>query len=734
MTVAERAYRAWDRLRPKWNDYFLQAGLDLSGTSIGTFADDVMARIAVDFRLPGLEDLCRSTCRGIEPGDPARSLLYHGFASPGCVPAGFDETDYPTLAELQAIEDFVYGIVPPSLDDLRVKAEDGPLAIVVFAYEYTPAADTVHKHHADLCFSRTGICRIGNSGPRYVAKARGFLPFSDDHETTVHVVPCRFAAFLATTRKGDRKSIGPERFQPGDSQRDFWIPLHKLFSGPDCVDGFDLQVNFASHHVNDRIRRIHLALQKEGAPIPWSAAELNEYPFRFTEGIAELGKGDEHDLLCPVPHDLVELAKKPDGTIVSFAVPKGHTVAEGALWFQGQQNAQPFPELVHVKHALVNGSVKSLLRPEGKPIGDLIQAGGYQAVNFVDRTADGWVEAKCAALTAYVPTRLPAYSVIAQPDFFPMVKQKSLMEWFENSVPPELKDNIFPYQLLPIPLTDDRMPVNFTLAGVGFDSTDQTMTAIVGVPRPPQAPGRIRPFVVERESTLSFRATGLFFPGWDCSRDFNRDARSPNGVMHLAQYGVGSPFAEDTMICAAHGSFWPAATPDTTRFFPPGRYPSVTPILDSDTGWDGVPLPSRKGHNLQYRTLVYTDYVELLRKSKLAYGQFAALTLDQYIARTMAMARAFQVLGVTTTAARLAWSILEFEHATAKELAAVASREKFDPDRTFRIRMAQITGSTSAVAGHNELTSARPSAIEVLYSSASLVARQIDGHWNVRQF
>ncbi|HEX3746067.1 MAG TPA: hypothetical protein VHW09_19130 [Bryobacteraceae bacterium] len=733
MSAIERAYRAWDRLLPKWNDYCLEAGLRLTGTPLESFADELLEPVRVNFRLPGLEDFCRSGCRAIEPGDPARSLLYHIFASPGVVPPGLQDDDYPTPEELQAIEDCVYGIVPPSLDDLHLRAEGGPLALVVFAYEYNCAADTVHKRHADLCFSRTGLSRIGNAAPRYMPKARGFLPFGEAPDATVHAAPCRFGAFLATTKKGDSKGIGPERFQAGDGQRDFWIPLHKLFSGTDCMDGFDLRVEFAAHHVNERIRRIHLALQQEGQPVPWTAAELNEYPFRIIEGIAELGRDANYNLLTPVPHDLVEVAKKADGTIVSFAVPENHQVAEGALWFQGQQNARHSPELVHVKHALVNGEVKSLLKPKGKSIEDVIQKGGYQAVNFVDRTADGWVEARCSALAAYVPQRLAAYSVVAQPDFFPLVQQRALMEWWENSAPLELKDSIFPYQLVPVPLTDDRMPVNFTLAGAEFDSTDQTMTAIVGMARPPQPPGRIRPVLVARESTLSQRATGLFFPGWDCSRDFDTDDRSPNGALHLAHYGIGSPFVEDTMICSAHGSFWPAAAPDTTRFFPPGRYPSVTPILDSDAGWDGVPLPARKGQSVQFRNLVYTDYVELLRKSQLTYGQFAHLTLDEYVARTMALARAFQALGVTATAGRLAWSVLKFAPATAKELAAIPRHERFAGLRTFRVELAQIA-MTGAVPEHREMSAGKASSTELLFCSAGLVARQVGGGWHVDEF
>ena len=104
MSVIERAFHAWHLLAPKWSDYLLASGLDLTKTSRKSFANDMLRRVSVNFRLRGLEDFCRSACRGIEPGDPARSLLYHVLASPGVMPDGIDEEDYPDPAHIQAIE------------------------------------------------------------------------------------------------------------------------------------------------------------------------------------------------------------------------------------------------------------------------------------------------------------------------------------------------------------------------------------------------------------------------------------------------------------------------------------------------------------------------------------------------------------------------------------------------------------------------------------------------------
>ena len=85
------------------------------------------------------------------------------------------------------------------------------------------------------------------------------------------------------------------------------------------------------------------------------------------------------------------------------------------------------------------------------------------------------------------------------------------------------------------------------------------MTAIVCLPLKDRI---LRPFDVQtpetmRHAYLPDAASGLFAPGWDVSRD--------NG--HLAPYGLGSPFPEDSKLCAPLSSFWPAVAPDASRTF-----------------------------------------------------------------------------------------------------------------------------------------------------------------------
>jgi hypothetical protein len=736
LTLIDQAYEIWRRLEPAWGGYLKEAGLDLTLTPKEDFRLALLRKIEVTYTIPGLEDFARNGCRGVEPGDPARSLLYHMLAAPGVTPDAILPKQYPTPQELQVMENLVYGIEPPSLQDLLARAAGQPLAIVVFAYEYAPAADTIQRRHADMCFSRTGIARVGNCGFRYIRAARGFFPYCDE-KSHVHVVPCRYGAFIATTRKGNHRTIGPARFQEGDDQRDFWVPLHKLFDGSECIAGIEnLRVILTAHHVNEKIRRVHLRL-KGGSD--GGDPALNKFPFRITEKLAGFSDETDPGLLIPDQHDpLVDIARTPDQKVVTFQVPLKPAVISASLHFPAQVEIRNAPELVHAKHGVVDGEVAYL--PEVVPvIASHVAAGGYEAVNFVDYTAEGWIKAKCPALSAYFPRQLAAYSLVAQPDFFPLVKQSDLMEWWEKSAPSEIKDNIWPDGLgQPLPLSDTRVPVNFMLQDAKFDSRDQTMTAIIGMDREPGSSGRVRPFVVRRQSTLSYRSTGLFEPGYDTAQDFDHDGNSPQGVMHLAHYGLGSPFPEDTLLCAAAGAFWPGAVPDVTRFYARGhhRYPTVTPIPDSDTAWADLHLPQLESGSVPLQSRALGDWVRLTFEKKLEYGKFADETLESYIGKTLALSRAFQVLGEDTSDKRGAWTVLSFTAARSSDLercVPAKSLTAFRREVTYKLTLVKldVPAVPANIVGGSPTTE-----LEQFFASPGAVARlnHSKGLWDVREF
>ena len=750
MALKQELWKFWLRHRRQWGPYLRAAGLSLRGASSGaTLFQLLLEPLTINYSLKGLEEFARDGVRGIEPGDPARSLFYHVFASPHVRPPGVTSKSYPTMADLELIENCVYSADFPSLADLRVRAAGKPLAVVVFAYEYGPAIDTVHRRHADLCFSRTGIARVGNAPPHYMPEARGYFPHSGPrgrNARKVHVVPARYGVFIATQRKGDEATIGPMRFQPDDAQREFWVPLHKLFDGKECIEGLDLKLNLDAHHMNEKIRRVHLALRDEGVATRWTEAELQGPPFRITEGLATFSAAD--GLVTPVPrHPLIDLARTPDGRLVGFDVPAGHTTLFASLSFEKgtDTGARHSPEFVHAKHQIVRSDdgrkdrIAYLPDVKTADIAEVVKAGGYEAANFVDYTADGYVDVDCPSLALEIPKRLTAYSILGQPDFFPLVRQQDLMEWWETSSPEDIHDAIFPIsEVTPEPLSGARLPANFTIPGARFDSTEVTISAIIGLDRDPGPQGPILTERPRRESTLSYRASNLFQPGWDSSEDCDSDTKSKSGTFHLANYGLGSPYAEDTLICAALSAFWPGAVPDVTRFFSPNYYPSSTPVPDAQANWDGIPSPTVAGGNLQFLSIQYADYVKTILDGKLAYETFADVTLEEYIARTLATARVFQFLGASSHADRALYPFTSFRRPTAAELRQLAAAGVLmDPKTTYRIELAQVVGLGTATPGTPQQTTIQPTATMLFYSGPLTVVRadaNPPSQWLVQQY
>ena len=93
----------------------------------------------------------------------------------------------------------------------------------------------------------------------------------------------------------------------------------------------------------------------------------------------------------------------------------------------------------------------------------MIKGGGYYARHYADRSADGFIRLRCETLAKFGLLTVPAYSVVAPPDFLPRVSQQEVSDWFRQEVPASLKPLIWPIDVLPSPLSDDRRPANLTL-------------------------------------------------------------------------------------------------------------------------------------------------------------------------------------------------------------------------------------------------------------------------------
>lgn len=656
MTLISDVQLACSRLAQHgWHSLLLQHGLDITALDL---QQELLKPLHIDRTIKGFEDYSHSGVRGIEAGHPAESLLYHAFASPNVITTaqGAKLTAFPSAVEIEQLLNFVYGINPPNLETLRVYAGTAPLAIVVFAYEYRPRPETVHKCQADLCFSRTGVARVGTAPVLYDAERRGFLPFVDTAAQQIRVTPARYGAYLAMQKKGARECFGPMNFQtPGDADLDFWVPIHKLFNGKECLLGLDLTVHLDNYQINEKIRQVHTRFNNTG----WQEPDILNDPFVITEGLCHWAETTDFGMGLLVPDNkehLVELAYYQERPL-SFTMPPG----TGGL--------------VHGRHRVHDdGSIEDLNNVEG--VDAIVKQGGYRTLHYQDAMADGWVRARCPQLESCGLDKdsVAAYSIIGAPDFFPLCGQRELKDWSSDP-------DIFPCPTPPCPevwhtrvnpLSDVRFPINPTLVGSHFADGDRTATAIVSLPLDAsmaitaQAVPEVG--LAQRQSCLPDFASGVFGPGWEVGRGLI-DKPFTNV---LNGYMLASPFTEDARICAALGSYWPGVAPDSTRTFEPRTIAStVIPLTDTEIGltgetsWDGLTGPILVDYDgrqvVQYQSYEYSDYTGAALAGQLSSAITGQISTQQYHHRVLAMRRAYHAVGAgTDKALRTLWPVLSF--------------------------------------------------------------------------
>ena len=736
------------RLAPSgWGDLLAAHGLDLAAADLR--AELLRPLPEIDRTLPGFEDFAAEGVRAIEPGRPADSLLCHALASPNVLLGadGAPLAEFPTLAELAAVENLVFGIEPPSLAEVAARFPGTLLAVAVFATEYRPGPETVHRRHADVCLSRTGVARVGTAAPLYDASARGFEPFDDADPHAIRALPARYDAYLAVQLGGRFDLFGPMNFDlgrtfapanPSDDTRSFWVPVHKLFSGTECLRGLDLEVGLSARHVNEKLRRVHRELQRQGNDTGWAADDLDGEPFVFTDAIAELDAELGPGVLAPPPHPLVAEAQR-DGEPVDFVVPadpQGQFSPSLTIYADG--DFRHAPEYVHVRHAVGDdGSVSDL--NDDPDVVARVNAGGYRARHYVDFTGDGSIVASCPQLAVQVPRNVPAYSMVTAPDFYPNCDQRELVEWWLQRVPTALRNRV--WRTPPLTLSDERMAPNLQLPDVDFRPEDTTVTAIVSLPLilvPQQRPLDVA--TTRRHAHLPDSAAGIFAPGWDTSHD------ETGGVPHLAAYGLGSPFPEDAKLCAALSSFWPAVAPDSGRSFS-RVFPTATPLTDEELGsvgdlpWDGVPGPRRLDGDgdadvVEYAEFDFVDYVRTALDSRFTLALTGRVEVLEYEARVLVAARSYLALDIPVNSDD--WSMVSFravgdEHAAELAEAEAQAGATLGGSR-YRVEFGRRESQEPAPGDHRKLHVTLGETATIFAGAESrLLVRRADGVWRAVQ-
>ncbi|MEL6815603.1 MAG: hypothetical protein AAFP03_12405 [Cyanobacteria bacterium J06598_3] len=696
MALINDVQQIFDRLaNAGWRELMLKHGIDIRQSNAEQLAEALGREVEVDKSIPGFSDFAEDRARGIEPGNPAASLLYHAFASPGVQrvpgedtpfgPLAQPITDFPTMADLDTVENYIFAQANRSLADVRDYAADLlgrsasgiELAVAVFSAEYRPAPETPHQRYADLCLSRTGVARVGTAGAIYDGKLRGYVPFREgDSLNTIRVLPCRYVTWLAARSRAEENRFGPARVQPSDSSRDFWVPVHKLFDGDECLTGETLTITLASRHQNKKIERLHSHLENVGVPSGYSAAERQQSPFIKEHGLADWvgiysgGAG----LLSPQAQPFVERASF-NNEHLTFAAPAmgnqnfGSAFAPTLSLNSPPPPVRPWPEYAHVRFDVQNGN--AVYFGEDADAIARTAAGGYRALNISDSTGDGWVRASVSGPNERLSQleSIPAYSLIAAPDFFPGVDQREIFEWWEASQSPAVKptlpqwfQNIIDdgewdfWRARPIPLSDERHGPNIQLTDSGFSAEDETVTAIV-TPLQRIDLRRNKPMAptTARHAVLPDAAAGIFAPGWDTSAD-----RIPESATktHLSAYGLGSPFPEDAKLCAALSTFWPAVAPDTARTFyqVPFAAGTVCPLTDEENGaadssvsWDGLrgPRVLREdgfGTQVRFPDYEHADYTLNAFEGQFSIAQTRKIDFQEYTGRILATLRMYRAL------------------------------------------------------------------------------------------
>ncbi|BBM82151.1 hypothetical protein [Candidatus Uabimicrobium amorphum] len=680
---------------PAWEQLFHAHGWPFTADHIAKMSENdfqqalLNTSLSVNRSIPGFEDFAVDSNTMVTSGSLCHSLLYHACASPNVTEInGTELTMFPAWRDLDVMENYIFSLESLTIDAIAEKARKLlqissnvalELAVVVYAVEYRPGADTPHKKHADICLSRTGISRVGNKQPHYKGKERSFVLFSDgDAAHDIRALPCRYVPFIAVQSIGRPQIFGPMRSTGSDRARSFWVPIHKLFSGTQCIENLNLDLQWDMRHFNQKLAKFATYLREHGHS-NLTDKELTSPPYVFEKGIANWANAIEwgEGVLFPSAQPLVKEATQQNNPVTFTSPPmpsKGFYNANSPTLSLKLFRGRSCPEYVHIRQKQ-NPAQDINLLPD---VVDIANAGNYEALHYLDFSGDGWVKCEVSDRNTGVEIHyknqpidvISAFSIVAAPDFFPYVNQRQLYEWWldapklaaEGKLPQWWVDLIDQQRWKrlwvgsPSPLSDERCAPNVQMPDAPFSIDDDTITAIVFVPRATEATITQESKPVSRFSYLPDAASDTFFPGWDVSYD---EVKIENqNRKHLATYGLGSPFPEDAKLCAALSTFWPAASPDTNRTFfkVASRGGTVCPMTDEEMGipsgtnaWDGVMGPHVVAEDAQGITVNYPDYPHADYTRNAIDNQFSVanvhkVTGGEYQDRILAMQRCYRAL------------------------------------------------------------------------------------------
>ena len=348
-----------------------------------------------------------------------------------------------------------------------------------------------------------------------------------------------------------------------------------------------------------------------------------------------------------------------------------------------------------------------------------IRCGGYWAAMFQDNLCDGCVNAELVPAPASVQRssfvgllsgleRLPAFSLVAAPDFMQLVDGNDLNKFNDHFLEGGTKTvsgaRVRANPHLRLPGTNRQAFVSplhhfFRAKDHLARRTALTVTALVSS----EAVMKVqKKFVLDYEASNSLpdTASNVFAPGWDVTYSSVSSVGQDESekLFYFASFGLGSPFPEDMKLCAAANGMWPASSPDASRTFYPSlgevitslvklrstRPPTAVPLLDTEighhptshaalegllqprTGWDGEygPFLTRLAGTagapgklaVNFTEIGRADYVHnaLSSDRQMQVRSLQGLTAEQLIRRMDALRTCVRALPGNVVKVRLA--------------------------------------------------------------------------------
>ena len=724
MTIADDVKTVCDRLALQgWRELLLDISdgeLDISQSTAMNLTNALASPIKTIHRTRGFEDFHQFANQGITGGRPSHSLLYHALASPFVHPTrkGVPSTiaaAYATLAELDVIENYIYSIA-------STRSDLSDAFIAVLAYQYRVASRTSHLRHADMCYSRTGIARIGTARQYYDPSRRSFWVIPKSGGDGLPVLPARYAAFLVhRATPGAAGSVQSGHNITEDAE--YVFPVHKLFPGKECLAGQNIDVKFLEFHRNEKLRMIHQLSPADGGLALPEGFDASRRPFVRDSNnggkLVSLKPTGASVLVVPRPaSSLVRTDSQKNSVtntsqIVHFIVPESERRVTSSLRIPPERNgARRAPEFVSIRHEVdpdgpPEQAPRDLNTLSAAEFEAKMREGGYPAAHFSDDTCDGCVEAIVKGMPGGIEN-LPAFSLVTAPDFFPLADQ------LEVETNPTI-DRARPLSRGRLP-ANPRLPRPSNPSVSAFSRRDVTITAVVGGAAfgpPVSIEGQTNRMV----SFLPDAASNVFAPGWDVSRS------QDGGGVFLTSFGLGSPFPEDAKLCAAIGSFWPAVAPDNGRTFGNDRGPRIDiplvnqlPMLDEELGfhpnhervvsndvkfyrgWDGefgpfFELVAGKLH-VNYVAIERSDYVRHALDGRIRVSLTADLQSEDLIARNRALEACRQVMSAPRSDAVLCLVVFR----KVDNWQTIDGRDPRLIGGGFLLEFAELSGSRSATS------------------------------------